>query len=283
MTAFIDLHVHPPVPAVIEGIFAPYIPSLERTFRRQFPVMTAEQIADYYRALDGRAVLLGWDAETATGLAPFGNRAVAEIVHAHPDVFFGFGSVDPHKGAAAVLGVREAAKAGLIGLKFHPSAQRFDPADESVFPIYEEAEAHGLTLLFHTGVTALGAGMPGGAGIRHRFAHPVHLDDVASYFPALKIVMAHPATPWQSEAIAFAVHKPNLYLELSGWSPRHFDDELLSAIRGPLRDRVLFGTDFPFITPDRWLKAWRAHDMDADVSQAVLVGNARRLLGLQDP
>lgn len=244
--------------------------------------MSGDQIADYYRELDGQAVLLGWDAETATGLHPFSNKAVAELVHAHPDVFVGFGSVDPHKGAAAVLGVGEAAKAGLVGLKFHPSAQRFDPADDAVFPIYEEAQAYGLTLLFHTGVTALGAGMPGGAGIRHRFAHPIHLDDVAAQFPSLNIVMAHPSAPWQSEAIAFAIHKPNLYLELSGWSPRLFDEELLAAIRGPLRDRVLFGTDFPFITPDRWLKAWAQLEMDEDITTAVLFGNAQRLLGIQD-
>lgn len=264
----------------MNGAFRPFVPALEATFRRSFPVMTTEQIADYYRKLDGRAVLLAWDAESATGLAPFTNAEVGSMVREHPDVFVGFGSVDPHKGAAAVLGVAEVVKEGLIGLKFHPSAQRFDPADDGVFPLYEEAAGYGLTLLFHTGVTALGAGMPGGAGIRHRFAHPIHLDDVAAAFPSLSIVMAHPSKPWQAEAIAFANHKPNLYLELSGWSPRYFDDQLLAAIQGPLRERVLFGTDFPFITPDKWLKDWERLGMSDDLTEAVLWGNASRLLGL---
>lgn len=280
MTRFIDFHVHPPTEAMMDRSFGPFRAQLEVFFGRAFPTMTGDQIAEYYRTLEGRAVLLAWDAETATGLPAFSNRHVADLVRAHPDVFVGFGSVDPHKGERAVMGVHEAAQLGLLGLKFHPSAQACAPNDRMMYPILEVAEELGLVTLFHTGVTGLGSGTRGGMGIKNRLADPMFIDDVAADFPDLNIVMAHPSWPWQASAIGVAQHKQNVYLELSGWSPKYFSDDLIAAIKGSLSDRTLFGTDFPFITPDKWLKDWAALGIEDDTSKQILQGNARRLLSL---
>jgi len=280
MTAFIDFHVHPPVPEMWEGPFAPYLPRLEQTFGRALPAMSASQISEYYRAHDGLAVVLGWDAETATGLPPFSNRQVARLVATDPDTFIGFGSVDPHKGAAAVSAIHEAAQLGMRGLKLHPPAQNFDPSDERHWPIFEAAAEHELIVLSHTGYTGLGAGMPGGAGVELRFGRPMLLDPIAIRFPELRIVMAHPSWPWQQEAIAVAQHKPNVYLELSGWSPKYMDNELLQAVRRGLSSRTLFGTDFPFVTPDRWMRDWEARVEDEDLTRRIVFDNAAALLGI---
>lgn len=264
----------------MDGSFGPFLTGLEEVFGTSFPVMEVDEIADYYRTRDGKAVLLGWDAETATHRSPFSSLAVAAMVDAHPDVFVGFGSVDPHKGEAAVVATYEAHRLGLRGLKFHPSAQVFSPNDRLVYPILEVAAELGLVCLFHTGATALGRGMPGGGGVRHRHAHPLLLDDVAADFPNLNIIMAHPSAPWQDEAIAIATHKPNVYLELSGWSPKYFPPALTKAVQGPLAERTLFGTDFPFLTPDKWIRDWDTLEMPSDVTRAVLHDNAVRLLSL---
>ncbi len=278
MTRFIDVHVHPPVPAFLDGAFAPYVSQLEEYFKRPLQVMSGDELADYYREREGRAVLLGWDARTATGLPPFTTREVAELVEAHPDVFWGFGSVDPHRGAAAVAGVHEAARLGMKGLKLHPSAQRFTPSDREFFPIWEAAEEQGLVCLFHTGFTGLGAGSPGGMGVRQHHAHPMHLDEVAAEFPALVIIAAHPSWPWQDDALALARHKPNVYLELSGWSPKYLAPSLMEAVQGYLQDRTLFGTDFPFLTPDKWLKDWAGLGVPDEVTAKIVYGNAAALL-----
>ena len=275
---FIDVHVHPPTEAMMRGSFGPFLDGLERVFGRSFPTMSGDELADYYRAAGGKAVLLAWDAETATRLPAFPSSAVAQIVAAHPDVFFGFGSVDPHKGEAAVIATHEAYRLGLKGLKFHPSAQVFSPNDPMAYPILEVAEALGLICLFHTGATALGRQMKGGGGVRNRHADPMLLDDVAADFPDLRIIMAHPSSPWQEQALAVAIHKPNIYLELSGWSPKYMPKSLIDAVRGPLQDRTLFGTDFPFLTPEKWLRDWDTLGMTDEVSQAVRFGNAERLL-----
>ncbi len=276
---FIDMHCHPPVPAFLDGPFAPYLPALERQFGRPVPRLTADEIGSMYRDLGGRAVVLGWDASTATGLPPFTTADVADVLAAAPDVFIGFGAVDPHRDDA-VNAVTEAADSGMHGLKFHPSAQRFDPSDDRFHAMFSAAAERGLVCLFHTGYTALGAGLPGGAGIETRLADPLLLDALAARLPDLQIVAAHPSWPFQQNAIAAAMHKPSIWLELSGWSPRRIPPELLDAVCGPLSTRTLFGTDFPFITPEKWLRDWEQLDVDEAVTRSVLHDNAVRLLGL---
>ena len=280
MTRFIDIHVHPPVEEFLNGAFAPYRQQLAEYFGRPLEVMTTVEIADYYRGLDGKAVILAWSAQTATGMPPFRNETVSQMVSEAPDVFLGFGSVDPHRGSAAVAAVHRAARDGLLGLKFHPSAQQFSPSDQEFLPIFEAAAEENLIVLSHTGFTGLGAGTPGGMGIRHRHAHPMQLDDIAATFPDLQIIMAHPSWPWQAEALAVARHKTNVWIDLSGWSPKYLSQELLDAVRGPLADRTLFGTDFPFITPEKWLRDWVTLGMPDDLSRQILHDNAARLLGL---
>ena len=279
MTAFIDMHCHPPVRAYLEGPFAPYLEQVEDVFKRPVAVMEPEELADFYRGLDGRAVLLGWDAETATGCRPFTSADVAALVDLAPEVFIGFGGVDPHK-PDAVEAVGAAADLGMVGLKFHPSVQRFDPADPAHLPIFARAAEHGLVCLFHTGYTALGSGMAGGAGVETSFANPMRLDTLAARIPELRIVAAHPSWPWQDEAIATARHKPSVWLELSGWSPRLFPATLLDAVTGELGERALFGSDFPFITPQKWIGDWERLGVEAEVTRRILHDNAAALLGL---
>ncbi|HEY5578980.1 MAG TPA: amidohydrolase family protein [Acidimicrobiia bacterium] len=282
MTRFIDVHVHPPVPQLLEGAFATFLPDLERYFGRQFPQMDIDTLADYYAERDGRAVLLAWDASTATGRQAFTSETVAALVASHPERFVGFGAVDPHRGEAAVSGVHQAAQLGLKGLKFHAPAQRFLPSERQFYSIFSAAQERRLICLFHSGFTGLGAGGPGGHGVRLGLGDPMHVDEVAAEFPRLRIVLAHPSWPWQDQALAVARHKPNVYLELSGWSPKYFDTALLDAITGPLQDRVLFGTDFPFLTPDKWLRDWEELGIPEEVSRKILHDNAARLLELED-
>lgn len=281
MTRFIDVHVHPPLAEFLEGAFAPFIDGLRAEFRSEIPAQTIDEIANHYRSLDGMAVLLAWDAERATRRPAFTGARVAELVAQHPDVFVGFGSVDPLNGAAAVAGVHGAIRLGLKGLKFHPPAQRFSPADRRVYPVWEAAESLRLPVLIHTGYTAMGAGMPGGGGIELSYGDPTLVDRVAVDFPNLQIVLAHPSWPWQEQAIAMAQHKANVHLELSGWSPSRFPASLVEAIKGPLTHKTLFGTDYPFLTPERWIASFEKLGFTDEATQRILRDNASELLGLE--
>lgn len=257
----------------------PYVESAQAYFRSTVHQRTLDELAEEYRALDMRAVLLAWDAETATARPRVPNQVVADAERAHPDVFVGFGSVDPHK-ASAVEEVGRIAELGLHGVKLHPSLQAFAPDDERFWPIYEACDEHGLVALFHTGTSGIGAGQPGGQGIRLDYARPIRLDAVAAAFPTLNVVAAHFGWPWHLELLAIALHKTNVLIDISGWAPRYIPSEVVREMRGRLQDRFLFGSDYPFIQPARCLEELEGLELTSEVLEKVLFGNASRLLRL---
>jgi uncharacterized protein len=166
------------------------------------------------------------------------------------------------------------------GFKFHPNVQGFFPNDRMAYPLYEVIEEAGLPALFHTGQSGVGTGLPGGGGIRLKYSNPIHVDDVAVDFPSLKIVLAHPSFPWQDEAIAVAVHKPQVYIDLSGWSPKYFPPQLVQYANTQLKRKMLFGSDYPLIAPDRWIKDFREAGFKPEVHELILKDNAIAVLGL---
>lgn len=279
----VDIHVHPSTRQFLVDSSGPYMAATEAYFHTRIPVRTEDEMARELAEQGVRGVLLGWDAETNTGLPPIPNDWVAHVVRSYPDVFVaGFAGVDPWKGKMALREIERAAKElGLRGLKFQQSAQAFFPNDQRFYPLWAKAQELGLIVLFHVGVTGLGAGGPGGMGVRLKYTQPVYIDDVAADFPDLRIICAHPAWPWQDEMTAIAIHKPNVYIDLSGWSPKYFPPALVHDIATRLQDRTLFGTDYPFISPRRWLDDFAKLSIPEDVRAKILYRNAERLLGLK--
>ena len=120
-----------------------------------------------------------------------------------------------------------------------------------------------LPAIFHSGHSGIGTNMPGGGGLRLKYSNPIHIDDVAVDFPDMTIIIAHPSWPWQSEALSICLHKPNVYIDLSGWSPKYFPEELVRYANGQLKYKMLFGSDFPLIAPDRWIRGLPAGGVQA--------------------
>ena len=283
MTEFIDVHVHPPVADFLEGPLAPYAPSLRSLDGTPLEPLTTEELADYYRRRNGRAVLLGLDTESVNHMPPLSSPKIAGLVAAAPDVFIGFGAVDPTKGARAVAQVHEAARLGMRGISTHAAAQGIGPGDRFTYTVWESAADHGLVCLFHTGWTRLGAAMPGGDGVRLEPGRPIHVDGVAARFPELRIIISHSGPMWRDEALTIAMHKGNVWLDLRGSSPLEFDERVLRLVRGPLAGRVLFGSDFPFGDVDRLQADWKLLDMPESVTRRFLHDNAAELLGVASP
>jgi len=244
---------------------------------------TVDEIAAYYRERRMACVVFTVDAEAATGIPGVPNEEVAQAAADNPDVLIPFASIDPARGRA---GVREARRLvaghGIRGFKFHPSMQAFYPNDRIAYPLYEAIEELGVPVVFHTGQTGIGAGAPGGGGVRLKYSSPLLVDDVAADFPGLPIVLAHPSFPWQDEALAVATHKPLVYIDLSGWSPKYFPPQLVQYANTLLKDKVMFGSDYPLITPDRWLADFEALPIKPEVRPKILKWNAARLLGLSE-
>jgi predicted TIM-barrel fold metal-dependent hydrolase len=242
---------------------------------------TIPEIAQYYRERKMAAVIFTIDGESEMGHIRIANEEVAEVAAEHSDVLIPFASVDPARGK---MGAREARRMiteyGVRGFKFHPSFQGFYPNDRKAYQIYEVIAEAGIPALFHTGQTGAGAGTPGGMGIRLKYSNPLFLDDVAADFPSMPIILAHPSFPWQDEALAVATHKSNVYIDLSGWSPKYFPANLVQYSNTLLKDRVLFGSDYPALTPDRWLSDFEKLPIKPEVRPGILKDNALRLLKL---
>jgi predicted TIM-barrel fold metal-dependent hydrolase len=279
----IDTHAH--VEQDSQGCFAldqELLDASARYFKAdQERTPTVEHVADYYRSRNMAVVAFTVDAGTALGHECLSSEEIADLAQAHTDVLIPFGSVDPLTGAAAVTKARSLVENhGVKGFKFHPSLQAFEPNDTAYYPLWEAIEELGVPALFHTGQTGIGAGLPGGRGIKLRYSNPILLDDVAADFPHLTVILAHPSVPWQDESISMATHKPNVHIDLSGWSPKYFPPQLVRAINGLLKHKVLFGSDFPVLTPDRWLSDFENLEIKDEVRPLVLKENAIALLGL---
>jgi hypothetical protein len=283
MAKAIDMHVHLPTGSFLNGAIKPYRSPAEKFFRSAVPIRDMEEVARLYEELDVIGVLLAWDAETATGLPPLTNDEVADVVRKYPKQFVGFASVDPWKGERAFDEMERAiTELGLRGAKFHPGVQAFYPNDQRFFPLYEKITRLDVPALFHTGTNALGAGTPGGMNIRLDHTRPIYLDHVAAEFPELTIIGAHPSWPWHDEMLAIIGHKSNVFMDLSGWSPKYIPASIMDEARRRLQDRILFGSDYPFITPQRWMSDFEALEgFSPEVRRKIYYENAARLLKIE--
>ncbi|AGN17953.1 hypothetical protein J433_06910 [Corynebacterium glutamicum MT] len=278
----VDMHVHLEVdscghesmPADIMEASSKYFKAAERT-------PSADAIADIYREHKMAAVVFTIDARTQMGHLPNSIDDLVASCARNNDVLIPFGSVDPRTGEDALVEARrQVEELGVRGFKFHPSVQGFDPSAPEFYPLWELLESFGLPCVFHTGQNGMGAGLPGGRGIKLRFSNPLLLDDIAADFPNLTIIMAHPSVPWQDEANSIATHKANVFIDLSGWSPKYFPESLVRQSNNVLSKKVLFGTDFPLITPEKWLAAFANLPLKDEVRPGILKDNAVKVLGL---
>lgn len=238
------------------------------------------ELAAYYRERKIGCVIFTVD-ERLTGRPPIPNDEIAAFAAENADIMFAFASVDPTRGQQAVdEAKRLIAAGGIRGFKLHPPLQQFHPNDPKIYPFYEVINEAKLPVIFHTGHSGIGTGMPGGGGVRLKYGNPMDIDDVAVDFPDMPIIMAHPSFPWQDEAISICLHKPQVYIDLSGWSPKYFSPTLVQYANTLLKHKVLFGSDYPLIAPDRWLADFEKIAIKDEVRPLIMKENALRLFGL---
>jgi predicted TIM-barrel fold metal-dependent hydrolase len=240
----------------------------------------AASLAEYYRSRKMACIVFTVD-ETLTGTPRLSNDEVVAFAQSHPDVAIPFASINPNRGADGIREARRLVDAGAVrGLKLHPPIQEFFANDRLAYPLYEVFAEKKLPVIFHTGHSGIGTGMRGGGGIRQKYGNPIYIDDVAVDFPDMPIVMAHPSFPWQDEAISVCLHKPQVYIDLSGWSPKYFSPTLVQYANTLLKNKVMFGSDYPLLTPDRWMADFEKIAIRDEVRPLILKENAITFFGL---
>lgn len=278
----IDIHTHPQTEEFLNAMGARRRQMGEHFRNERKPVSFAEQ-ADMHRSFKMMAVLCNSDDETVSGVPGAPNDLIGEAAVDHSDVFIPFAGIDPHKGRAAIDEIRRCHE--LFGIKgigeLNPARQKFFPNDEQFYPIWETCQELGLVVMFHMGFAGAGAGRPGGMGYKLDAVRAIpYLDDVAADFPEMNIIHAHPGWPFHHEAVAACWHKSNFYIDLSGFAPRYFPDEVVHYANSLIQDRVLFGTDWPVIPVQRWIDEFAELPIKDTVRPKIMLENARRLLRL---
>ena len=276
----IDVHTHAWKSALaVDDKLTESQEAMGRYFRYQPQHQTVPEMAQMYRKLKMAFVVFTVDSPREP--RKISNEEIAELAHKNSDVAIPFASIDPHRGMAGVESARRLIREyGVKGFKFHPSVQEFFPNDRLAYPLYEVIAEAKLPALFHTGQTGVGARTPGGGGIRLKYSNPMCLDDVAVDFPDMPIILAHPSFPWQEEALSVATHKPQVYIDLSGWSPRYFPPILVQYANTLLKDKILFGSDYPVLAPEKWVEEFEKLPIKPEVRPLIMKENAARLLRL---
>jgi predicted TIM-barrel fold metal-dependent hydrolase len=281
MKNMIDIHSHWGTKRGYTLRSAEELAQQKKTWNSEPKYATEDEMADYFRQSGVRTIL-------DFGYTKFIPLAEAKPVHdygfeterAHPDVILGHWiHIDPHTGAEGVRELRRCIDQapGFIGFAVSGSGSgpASDPAWKPFYTLCIEAK---IPALIFVGTTGLGAGLPGGGGVLLDDCHPRHLDQVAVRFPELQIVAARPGWPWQTETIAVLMHKRNIWYELHGWSPKYFAPDLKHEIPRRLRERVMFGADYPLFTYERLTRDWRSEGYADDVLDDVFRNNAERFL-----
>ena len=280
----IDIHTHAEVSCCDpeDPVMGKFFDAASAYFKVDRKRPTMPETVDYFRKQKVALCMFTVDTESEIGNRRIRNEEIAEFAQKNDDIMIAFASIDPHKGK---LGAREARmlieEYGVKGFKFHPPMQGFHPSDRMAYPLYEVIAEYKLPAIFHTGHSGMGTGMPGGGGVKLKYGQPMLVDDAAADFPDMNFILAHPSWPWTDESLSMALHKSNVYIDLSGWSPKYFPKQVIQYANTQLKHKMLFGSDFPLITPDKWIAAAQQVGFKEEVMPLILKENAAKLLGLK--
>lgn len=276
----VDLHAYPGTEPWIRSQ-DPYPAELAKYWHHAWEPRGEAQVIQDFTDAGVEPVLVGFDIESITGSPPCSNDYIASLRDRYSGrILQGWASVDPFK-ESAIADARHAIEdLHLLGFHFHPIMNRIAVNDRRLWPLMEVIDSLKVPVMIDVGTTGMGAGMAGGDGAIIRHAHPSAIDELAANFRTLTIVAAHPGWPWVEEMIAVALHKGNVSWELSGWAPKYFPDSVRRDIRGRLRDKIMFGSDYPSIPYERVLREWGELGYADEILEKVFHQNAERILGL---
>ena len=276
----IDLHCYPNTQKWID-CQGPYVDALEKYWGRAWQAKTEEEVVAEFTEFGIEAMLVALDLTTTIETPPCDNDYVAGMRDRHDAIIQAWAAVEPVLGEAAIDEAKHAINdLNMIGFHFHPIMQHIRVDDKSFYPLWDELTQLKAPVMIDVGMTGMGAGMSGGLGAKTRNAHPASIDALAADFPDLTIIMSHPGYPWIDETTAVALHKGNVFWEMSGWSPKYLPDSLKKDIRSRLKDKVMFGSDYPSIPYKRILSEWNQMGYSDDMLEKFFHKNAETILGL---
>lgn len=253
----------------------------KRTWNSEPRYDTEEEMAAYFRKIGVRTILdLAFTKNLPLEKVREYHDYALQTQRRFPDAIFGnWLQIDPRTGESGAGEFRRcvAANAGFVGICISGSITGYAASDPVYAPFYRASIEEGCPVLVLVGYSGMGAGLRGGKGVKLELCHPRYVDELAIEYPDMKIIAGRPAWPWQEEMIAVMLHKPNVWAELHGWSPKYLSDSLKREIPRRLKRRVMFGADYPLFRYERLLEDWRSLGYDEETLSLLFHKNAEAL------
>ena len=244
--------------------------SRQDTPREQLPVSATIESMD--QAGVAKSLISAWVAPRNVMIS---NDEVAAFVDEYPDRLLGVGSVDISKPMQAVAEIRRCVtEMGFKGIRVLPWLWEIPPTDRLFYPVYSTCCDLGVPFCTQVGHT--GPLMPSEVG------RPIYLDRVALDFPELVIVAGHIGYPWTDEAIAVATKHANVYIDTSAYTVTRYPPQLVQYIKNNGSEKVLFGSNYPMITPEKALQGLAELDLAPETQELFLGKNAQRVFRISD-
>ena len=185
------------------------------------------------------------------------NDLVAEYVRQNAEKMIGIAAVDPTLASAAEDAACSLEREEFGGLTVSPSEQNFHPTDSRAIAIYELARQERAPVFFAQGTHFSASG-------KMEYARPSLLDEIATEYPDLTIVITSLGHPWIEEGIAIVGKHPRVYADIAGLIRRPWQayNALVLAHQFNVTDKVLFGSDFPYLEAARAIETvYRLHEV----------------------
>ena len=241
-------------------------------------------IEDYLRKMDAAgierslliAVRAGEPAWQGSFEIPY--RQIAQYCDAYPDRFSGLAGVDPTRGVEQLKELDHAVKElGFVGAHFYPHWFRMPPDSALCYPIYSRCEELDIPIMMQVGQNLIyqkDVRLPS-------VAKPILLDQVAIDFPNLVLIGIHIGVPWTDEMIAMAWKHENIYIGIDAYAPKHLPASLKHYMNSYGSHKVMFGTDWPVIDPERAVSEIHEHALRPESLEKVMRGNAVKVFRLE--
>lgn len=199
---------------------------------------------------------------------------VAEICAKYPDRFSGLAGIEPNMGMQGLRDLEHSVKEyGFVGAHWYPHWSRIAPDAPQIYPYYAKCAELDVPVMMQVGHNLIYQ-----SDIRlPSLARPICLDQVAIDFPELKIIGIHIGIPWTSEMISMAWKHSNIYIGVDAYAPKYWPEELWHYLNTYGKEKVLFGTDWPVIDPERAIREINDHGVRADAYPLLMGGNAKRI------
>ena len=264
----VDVWAQHPTPRFLEQ---PFFDSLRRWTGDNLREVPLEMTAQLMQSAGvGKTLLSAWHGP---GGALIGNEEVLDCVRKHPDLFAGLASVDLSKPIEAIATLREyVTQHGFKGLRIVQWLWELPCTHALYYPLLAACVELDVPVCLQVGLT--------GPLRSSETGRPLHIERIALDFPELKIVCGHIGYPWHIEMIAMATKFPNVFIDTSAYKPRRYPAELVAYMKAHGRGKVMFGTNYPMITPGACLEELEILGLDDATREAFLGGNATRVFKL---